>query len=77
MRISVGLRLGTAIGVPHLCHCCGTEVTASGIHVLSCKSCSGYHHRHVNEIIHHSLSSAKIPSQLEPQGLLRARDQMA
>ena len=73
MRISVGLRLGTAIGVPHLCHCCGTVVTASGIHGLSCKSSSGCHHHHaaINEIIHRSLSTAKTSSRLEPQGLLR------
>ena len=63
------LCFGTGIGVPHLCHCCGTEVTASGIHGLS----SGCHHRHaaINEIIHRSLSTAKTPSRLEPLGLLR------
>ena len=73
LRISVGLRLGTAIGVPHLCHCCGKEVTAFGIHGLSCKSSSGRHYRHaaINEIIHQSLSTAKTTSRLEPQGLLR------
>ena len=73
LRISVGLRLGTAIGVPHLCHCCGKEVTVFGIHGFSCKSSSGRHHRHaaINEIIHQSISTAKTPSRLEPQGLLR------
>ena len=73
LRISCGLRLGTAIGVPHLCHCCGKEVTAFGIHGLSCKSSSGHHHRHaaINEIIHRSLSTAKTPSRLEPQSFLR------
>ena len=66
LRISVGLHLGTAIGVPHLCHCCGKEVTAFGIHGLSCKSSSGRHHRYaaINEIMHRSLSTGHLMQQL-------------
>ena len=45
LRIAVGLRLGTAICVPHLCRCCGAEVTALGTHGLSCRSSSGRYHR--------------------------------
>ena len=74
LRIAVGLRLGTSICVPHLCNCCGAEVTALGTHGLSCRSSSGRHHRHaaINEIIHRTLSAAHVPSRLEPQGLLRS-----
>ena len=40
-------------------------------HGLSCRWSEGRHHRHaaVNVIIHRALSSAKIPSLLEPSGL--------
>ena len=40
-------------------------------HDLSCCWSEGRHHRHgaVNDIIHRALSSAKIPSRLEPSGL--------
>ena len=73
LRIAVGLRLGTAICVPHLCRCCGAEVTALGTHGLSCRSSSGRYHRHsaINDIIHRTLSAAHVPSRLEPQGLVR------
>jgi len=42
-RIAVGLRLGTFICVPHICQHCGAEVSARGLHVLSCRSSEGRH----------------------------------
>ena len=74
LRTAVGLRLGTAICAAHQCHHCGVEVDGRGIHGLSCRYSEGRHRRHgtVNSIIHKALVSAKIPSQLEPAGLLRS-----
>ena len=74
LRIAVGLRLGTAICAAHLCHHCGAEVDCLGIHGLSCRHSEGRLHRHayINDIIHRALTSAKIPSRLEPTGLLRS-----
>ena len=45
-----------------------------GTHGLSCRSSEGRHPRHaaVNDIIHRTLSSAGIPSRLEPPGLSRS-----
>lgn len=73
LRIAVGLRLGTSICAPHICQHCGAEVSARGTHGLSCRSSEGRHPRHaaVNDIIRRTLSSAGIPSRLEPPGLLR------
>ena len=73
LRIAVGLRLGTPICSPHLCHHCGAEVDVFGRHGLSCRKSEGRHHRHaaVNDIIHRSFVSAHVPSRLEPPGLLR------
>lgn len=43
-------------------------------HGLSCQHSEGRHHRHsaINAIIHRALSSARIPSRLEPSGLFRS-----
>ena len=74
LRIAVGLRLGTPICTPHICQHCGAEVLSRGTHGLSCQSSEGRHPRHaaVNDIIHRTLSSAGIPSRLEPPGLSRS-----
>ena len=78
LRIAVGLRLGSPICAPHLCQHCGAEVSASGTHGLSCKSSKGRHicHAAINDIIHRSLTTAGLPSRLEPPGLM-ARGRMA
>ena len=49
-------------------HHCGAEVDSLGTHGLSCRHIEGRFHRHayINGIIHRALTSAKIPSQLEP-----------
>ena len=71
IRVAVGLRLGAHLCRPHTCRQCSAEVDSVATHGLSCRWSEGRHHRHaaVNDIIHRALSSAKIPSRLEPSGL--------
>lgn len=61
-RISVTLRLGCDVCIPHTCHC-GTFVDRTGVHVLSCIKSAGRFARHsnFNDIIKFVFSSAKIP----------------
>lgn len=58
--------------MPHDCVHCGEGVDEFATHGLSYKWSTGRLSRHgdINEIIHRSLVSAKIPSRLEPAGLL-------
>ena len=74
VRVAVGLRLGTPLCRPHECSHCRSEVDHLGTHGLSCRWSEGRHPRHaaVNDIIHRSLSSANIPSRLEPSGLYQS-----
>ena len=74
LRVAVGLRLSSPLCRPQTCHHCGAEVDCLAIHGLSCRWSQGRHHRHaaINDIIHRALSSAKIPSRLEPSGLYRS-----
>ena len=74
IRVAVGLRLGAPLCRPHKCHHCGAEVDCLATHGLSCRWSEGRHHRHaaINDIVHRSLTSAKIPARLEPSGLLRS-----
>ncbi len=71
LQIAVGLRLGTAICAPHHCQFCGAEVPSLGLHGLCCRKSEGRHSRHasLNDVIKRSLSTAGIPSRLEPPGL--------
>ena len=73
LRISVSLRLGADIVHPHACVACGEQVSSIGIHGLSCRSSAGRIPRHLaaNDIIKRALSSANVPSVLEPAGLSR------
>jgi hypothetical protein len=73
VRIAVGLRLGTNICEPHICHC-GVRVDARGTHGLACRSSAGRHTRHnqLNDVIWRALQRAQIPSAKEPTGLCRA-----
>ena len=73
VRIAVGLRLGTPLCSPHQCQRCGQSVDSFGRHSLSCRKSEGRHSRHaaLNNVIFRSLSSANIPSRLEPPGLSR------
>ena len=74
IRIAAGLRLGAPLCHPHSCRLCGRAVDTFATHGLSCTKSAGRHFRHaaINNIIHRSLSSAKIPSSLEPPGLSRS-----
>ena len=71
VRIAVGLRLGTPLCQPHIFVHCNREVSSLGLHGLSCLKSQGRHPQHfeLNQIIHRSLHSARIPSRLEPLGL--------
>ena len=73
MRIAVGPHLGTPLCGPHQCCNCGQDVDSTGRHGLSCKYSKGRFFRHaaLNDIIRRALSSASIPSRLEPPGLSR------
>lgn len=66
-RISVALRLGCELCIPHLCKC-GSQVNSNGIHGLSCRKSAGRIpcHSEVNNILHRALQTANIPSKLEP-----------
>ena len=74
IHIAVGLRLGSPLCRPHPCQHCGEEVDQSGTHGLSCRRSEGRHYRHatINNIVHRALSTARIPSRLEPLGLSRS-----
>ena len=74
IRVAVGIRLGTQLCKPHMCHHCGSEVDGFGIHGLSCRWSEGRHHRHssLNNIVFRAMSAAKVPSRLELSGLYRS-----
>ena len=74
IRIVVGLRLGASLCRPHTCRHCGAEVDHLAIHGLSCRKSEGRHHRHaaINDILYRGLTSARVPSSLEPSGLQRS-----
>src|ERR1043165_3132024 len=71
--IAVGVRLGTTLYEPHLCHHCREKVDARGLHGLVCRGGSGKHRRHsmLNDVIWRALGRAKIPAHKEPLGLSR------
>ena len=71
VRIAIGLRVGASLCLAHECCSCGTPVDEFGRHGLSCRSSQGrsFRHQSLNNVIHHSLASANVPSRLEPSGL--------
>ena len=73
VRIAVALRLGLAICEPHQCKLCGQSVDRLGHHGLSCTKSAGRFPRHsaLNDVLKRALSSAGVPSILEPVGLDR------
>ena len=75
LRIAVALRLGAAVGSPHVC-ICGVKVDSSGRHGLSCRKSAGRSFRHssVNDLIKRALATAEIPSRLEPTYLARTNN---
>ena len=72
-RISVALRLGQPLCEPHTCTC-GEKVDKYGLHGLSCKKSAGRWARHglINDILRRGLSTANVPSILEPSGICRS-----
>ena len=74
IRVAIGLRLGSSLCRPHVCAHCGAEVDSLATHGLSCRWSEGRHHRHaaLNDILHRALTSARMPSRLEPSGLYRS-----
>ena len=73
IRIAVGLRLGTALCLPHDCSQCGARVDETGVHALSCRRSQGRLPRHssLNDIVKRALVAVKVPCTLEPRGLCR------
>ena len=74
VRVAIGLRLGSPLCRPHTCHHCGAEVDGLATHGLHYQWSEGRHYRHaaLNVIVHRALSTAKIPSRLEPAGIYRS-----
>ena len=72
VRTGVALRLGSQICQVHKCRC-GKQVDELGHHGLACQRSMGRHarHSHLNDIIKRALSTAGVPSILEPLGLDR------
>ena len=72
-RVAIGLRLGAPLCQPLQCRHCGSAVDTLATHGLSYRWSEGRLPRHaaINDIIHRSLTSAKVPSRLEPNGLFR------
>jgi hypothetical protein len=72
VRIAVAMRLGATVWVPHPC-ICGVMVDSTGVHGLSCRKSAGRTSRHaaINDIIKAALTTAEVPSSLEPRGLAR------
>lgn len=72
-RIAGALRLGCKICHEHTC-VCGASADSYGHHALSCSKNSGRFSRHsaLNDIIKRALTSAGVPSILEPVGISRS-----
>ena len=66
--------VGASICLPHTCNLCGKSADEFRHHDLSYRSSQGRtsHYHMLNNVIHRSLSSANIPSRLEPSSLYRA-----
>ena len=73
LRISLSLRLGVKICEKHTCRR-GKLVEENGHHGLSCARSTGRFSRHhnLNTLVKQALSSIKVPSILEPNGLTRS-----
>ena len=75
IRIVMGLRLGSPLCRTHICKHCETTVDQFTTHGLSCQYSKGRHFGHaINDTIHRTLSSAHIPSCLEPTALFHSDD---
>ena len=74
VRVALGLRLGVTLCHPHVCLHCQAQVDHRGLHGLSCRRSQGRHPRHaaINDIVKRSLTSAGVPSHLEPNSICRS-----
>ena len=70
VRVTVGLRLGSSLCVPHQCQC-GSLVIAHGLHGFICKKAPSRTSRHhaLNDLLARAFASAAIPVAKEPLGL--------
>ena len=68
------MRLGATLCQPHNCQHCGGVVDEFALHGLSCRKSRGRHPHHaaINMLLQRALASARVPSHLEPPGILRA-----
>ena len=74
LRVAMGLRIGAPLVQPHVCcHCC-EQIDVKETHGLICCRSQGHYPRYssLNEVVKRSLKSAKIPSQLESNEMLRS-----
>ena len=71
VRIATGLRLGSPLCRLHTCQHCRSYVDRSSVHGLSCRWSEDrrFCHSSLNNIVRRALSSARIPSRLEPSGI--------
>ena len=75
LRIAVAHRVGAPVCEPGTlkCRCSDVYVDHLGLHPLSCRYSAGRapRHAHLNDIIKRALTTAGLPSVLEPEGLAR------
>ena len=73
IRVAVGLRLGSALCIPHACALCGAQVDETRVHTLSCCKSKGKlpRHSYLSDIIKRALTAIDIPCAIEPRGLCR------
>lgn len=72
LRNAASIRLGAPVSLEHVCSLCGSKADGFGGHAFNCPRSTGRHIRHrlMNDVINRALHSAKIPTRLEPVGLL-------
>ena len=62
VRVAIGLRLGSPLCRPHICHHCGVEVDCSATHGLHCRWSEGRHYRHATLCTVHCLQPKFLPA---------------
>ncbi|OQV14780.1 hypothetical protein BV898_11043 [Hypsibius exemplaris] len=72
LRVTVALRLGAVVCLPHRCTC-EKEVNENGHHGLFCKLNAVRHSRHssLNDVLKRALISASVPAIRKLPGLVR------
>ena len=71
VHVAIGLRLGSPLCRPHICHHCGAEVDGLATHGLHCHWSEDrhYHYTVLNDIVHCALGATRIPSRLQPASI--------